>query len=481
MMRQTFLRTLLLAALTAGFADAQAINSIRPVGGATIAGTVFDSLSGTPLSGAEVQLVSADNPSLLGRSATSDSLGRYTLIDVPPARYALGFLHPMLDSLGVDVPPREVTVASGQKLRIDIGIPSPSRLRTAICGPAPQADSVGVLIGFVRNARDGSPATGSVVTGEWLEFTLGRGGLVRTIPRRLATAGDNGWFALCNVPTGGTVVLLATHGSDSTGRIEVVVSKHGFARRELFIGDAQAVAVGGDTVKGADAVRVPPRKVYVGTGRLSGVVTAAVGGRPIANATVRITDGPQVRTSDVGEWTIPNAPAGTRMLEVRAIGFYPVSRQVDIVAGAAPVRLSLSTMQAVLDTVRIIAERSADRHMSGFSGRRRSGMGTFFTAEDIARHRPVSTSEVLRLAPGVFIERSMDGDTMISMRGMVTERCTPAVYIDDHYFPNFSADDVDNYVKPNRIRGMEVYTRGSTPPQFEPGLSGCGAVVIWTK
>jgi hypothetical protein len=138
-------------------------------------------------------------------------------------------------------------------------------------------------------------------------------------------------------------------------------------------------------------------------------------------------------------------------------------------------------MQAVLDTVRIVAERSADRHRSGFWQRKQTGMGTYFTAADIVRHQPVTTSDILRIAHGVFVERSTDGDTMLSMSGMFTERCAPAVYIDDHRFQNFTADDVDEYVKPNRIMGIEVYTRGATPPQFEPGLSGCGAIVIWTK
>ena len=475
MMRTLFFRTVVLATLTTRFAEAQAINSIRPVGGGTITGIVFDSLSGSPLAGAEVQLVAADNPSLLGRSATSDFLGRYTLADVPPARYALGFLHPMLDSLGVDVPPREVIVASGQKLEVDIGLPSPSRLRTAICGPASPTDSVGVLIGFARDARDGTPAAGAVVTGEWLEFTLGRRGIVRTMPRRSAKAADNGWFALCNVPNGGTVALLATHGADSTGRIEVVISQRGFAHRELFLGEAKVAALPADTPKPADSARIGPRKVYIGNGRLSGVVTEAVGGRPIVNASVRIVEGPETRTNDRGEWTISGAPAGTRMIEARAIGFYPVSRQVDVVPGAVPVRLALSTMQAVLDTVRITAKGVINENLIDFEKRRRSsGSGRFLTGDEIRRHNFIETIDIFRLVSGLYVE----GDS-VWMRGAF-DRCMPSIYVDGRFMSGVTASELGDWVRPKDIAGVEVYP-DVPPPQFQQALGGCGAIVVWRR
>ena len=478
-MSKLFIRSLIPLALVTTVAGAQSINTLRPVGQSSVTGVVYDSLSRAPLADAIVQLIAADNPALLGRTATSDSLGRYSMDDVPPGKYALGFLHPMLDSLGLDIPPREVNVVSGESSRVNLATPSPARLRKALCGAATEQDSVGLLIGFVRYARDESPAAGVSVSGEWIEYTLGRGTFIRTVPKRIAKSSENGWFALCNVPIGGTVALLATQGADSTGRIEVVIPKEGFARREIYLGAHQTVVIA-DTTKRPDSLKAAPRRVLIGNGHISGTVAAAVGGKPIANAVITITDGPQVRTNDLGEWSISNAPLGTHMVETRAIGFYPVSRPVNILPGTAPVRFALSTMQAVLDTVRIVAMRSVDRHMSGFWERKRSGMGTYLTADDMDRYRPVVTTDILRLAAGVRVEKDGIGDSQITMSGMFEERCTPAVYIDDHLFPGFTADDINDYVAPKRVMGIEIYTR-STPPQFEPGLSGCGAIVIWTK
>ena len=101
-----------------------------------------------------------------GRTATTDSLGRFTLGGVPDGRYTLGFFHPMLDSLGLDPRLREVRVDRQRPVRADLGVPSPARLRAAICGPGSGPDSGAVVVGVVRDPRDGLPATGVAVTGE---------------------------------------------------------------------------------------------------------------------------------------------------------------------------------------------------------------------------------------------------------------------------------------------------------------------------
>ena len=50
--------------------------------------------------------------------------------------------------------------------------------------------------------------------------------------------------------------------------------------------------------------------------------------------------------------TLAEAPTGTRMLEVHALGYYPERRRVDVVASSAPIEVKLSTLKAVLDTVK---------------------------------------------------------------------------------------------------------------------------------
>ena len=448
-----------------------------------VSGIVHDSIAHRPLAGATVQLVGTEGHADFARTTTTDESGIFALRDIPDGSYMLGFFHAMLDSLGVEPPTRAVRIEGQKPVRADLAIPSPRRLRTVICGPRARSDSSGLVVGTVRDARDGAPMPRVAVFGEWMEFTLMRGGLVRRIPRLVAVTGDNGWFAMCNVPSAGTMTLMASRDGDSTDVIDVQVPPEGFIRRELYLGYATTIVTGGSAVTGssaqtADSLARAPRRMRTGDGRLTGFVLAAVGGRRLGGALVSIVDGPQVRANDAGEWTLSDAPVGSRMLEVRAVGYYPERRQVNVTAGAPPITVTLSTLESVLDTVRIIARAGRTREIQGFIERRRSGLGHFLTAEDVARRGALVTSDVFRTVPGLRLERGF-GEATLLMRSAFGD-CRPAFYINGLYM-NLSAEDVDDWVRPKEILGIEVYTGESTPPQFQRSLSGCGSIVIWMK
>src|SRR5438477_2675538 len=91
---------------------------------ARLRGLVFDSVAALPLAGAHVELVNADDRSRILFSTTSDSLGRFVLDSVARGRYIAGFLHPMLDSLGLAIAQRVLTVAAEGELRLDLAVPS---------------------------------------------------------------------------------------------------------------------------------------------------------------------------------------------------------------------------------------------------------------------------------------------------------------------------------------------------------------------
>lgn len=419
--------------------------------GAKISGVVTDSIAHTALKHATVQLVARDDPSK-ALSTEADSLGRYAFKDVPAGQYRLGFFHEMLDSLGIDPPLKEINVSETKPIEVDLGIPSAARIRTAICGAGSSNDSGAAIIGFVRDSK-GTAAPGVNVSGDWLEYGIGRGGITRRLARRTATTGDNGWYALCNVPSGGIVALVANRGADSTGTVEVQVPPEGFLRREIYLGRAM-------------------------TGHLSGTVVSAIGFRPVANAQVMVMNGPQTRTNERGEFNLTNAPEGTRMLEVRALGYYPDRRHVNIVEGAAPVRIALPTLKAVLDTVKIRASRLALDE--GFTRRKRIGLGKFIGPEDIMKASPVNTTDLFRRVPGVRVDCDTCG---VLMRGAFDQSgyCNAAVFIDGQYMSFLTTEDIDTAVPPNRVAGIEVYSGAFVPAEFQVGLLGCGSIAIWTK
>ena len=59
--------------------------------------------------------------------------------------------------------------------------------------------------------------------------------------------------------------------------------------------------------------------------------------------------------------------------------------------------------------------------------------------------------------------------------------CNASIFINGHNMSFMTLEDIDDWVPPDEIAGIEVYPDGTVPPQFQPGLSGCGSVVIWTK
>lgn len=461
-------RALLCVVVLTRLAAAQAPDTTREASRTTVSGVVHDSIARAPLAGAIVQLVSVDSLARLGRTATADSLGTFTFGDVPAGRYMLGFFHPMLDSLGVEPLLRDVRVEGTRPVRADLGIPSASRLRATICGVRAAADTGALVIGVVRGARSHVPAAEAQVIGMWVELSFTAGRVGRHIPRLVVKTAENGWFAMCNVPSAGTIALMARRGLDSTDLIEVDVSAERFVRRDLYIG--------------------PVLHRRTGHGRLTGVVVAAVGGAPVAGARVGIRDGPETSANERGEWTLINAPFGTRMLEVRAVGYFPERNAVDVVAGAAPIRTALSTTKSVLDTVTVTESSVRERNISDFHERRRSGVGAYLTPEDVARRRPTVTSDLFRMVPGLRVERTPYGDTEIQMRGTFDERCAPGVYIDGVYVRDLGADAIDTWVNPNEIAGIEIYTGPGVPAQFTTGMEGgglsgqiCGSIIIWTK
>ena len=444
-----------------------------------ITGVVYDSMARKPLPGALVQVVAVEGARYFSNSTTSDSLGRYRLSNVPNGRFMLGFLHPLLDSLGLEPVLHEVVVDGDRVVRSDLAIPSPARMRAAICGAPDDSSRGGAVMGVVRDARDRAPLGRATISVEWLELSLGREGLSGRIASRSETSHDNGWFSVCNVPSPGTVVVTAARGADSTDRVEIDLSTDVFARRELYVGEARSLTRSDSAA----------RQQRVGDGELRGTVVTAENGRPLAGAQVGITDGPWTTANALGEWWLANAPTGTRVLQVRAVGYYPQRIAVDVVRDGPPVRSALPTMRSVLDTVRVTASRLTNKSR-GFEERRRSGFGRYLTAEDVVRRQPLVVSDLFHSVGGVRVEPASDpiDGTRILMRGAFGGRCFPAIYIDGLYMSDLSANDIDAIVRPDEVAGIEVYAGVSVPAQFTRGMAGigrvgelCGSIVIWTR
>lgn len=447
-----------------------------PAALARVSGVVFDSLVSQPLAGALVQLVAA-NRATTARTVQTTPNGAFSFDSVEAGSYLLGFYHARLDALGITAPVRRVEVRDSQEVRVALATPSGATLRVAYCGQRALADTAGVLIGFVRSASDARTLPGAHLRVQWTEITIGTGGLFRTTPALQQETNEQGGAALCGIPVGGTVLARAWSGNDSSGFAELEVPATGVLLRDVYVGQARNEVVHG---VGADSMPLSST-VLRGAGSARGVVRRP-DGAPLAGARVAIMgSGVEDTTTSLGAYGMRELPTGTYTLDIRALGYLPVRRVVDIMEeGETAVDQRLEAVGTYLDTVRVTAKavyQSQERR--DFERRRRQGFGTFMDEAYIERRQPFYVADLFRMTPGVQVVRGNFGDLVV-MRGMgFDDSCLPTVFVDGMRVMNLDGD-LDAVVNVSAIRLVEVYPRaGMAPPQFS-AFEGCGSVVIWT-
>jgi hypothetical protein len=469
----------------------------RVASAATVSGTVFDSIAHAPLKAATVQLVNADSVSAKARTVETDTLGAFQFDGVRPGRYLVGFIHPLLDSIGVEQTPRAVTFDSlTGAVRVDLALPSPQSMRRVLCGLSAVTDSEALIIGIVRDAGTRSAVASSTVSVQWSELTFASGTLTRGTARRNSETPETGWFALCGAPVSGTVLLSAVHGADTTEALELEIPADGFLRRDLYFGASREMVTG--TIASDTAAKVARRvagnvadsisgvavSARTGDGRVTGVIVDANGGRPLPGARVGIRNGPQVRADELGAFTLSGVPTGTRMLDVRAVAYEPLALPVDVVEGTAPLRIALVTVKSVLDTVKVRADLVADRNLQGFMRRKRyGGAGRFMSEDDIAKRNPVAVVDIFRSMPGIMIARDSDYKEILVQRSMTNfynPFCRVAVYVNGISLTDPNVDMLNSYLRPSELLGIELYHGGSAPSEFSK-RNGCGSLVIWLR
>lgn len=118
---------------------------------ATLAGTVFDSIRGRLLTGAEVRLVGTDHRVLTGPD------GRFVLTDLPGGSYRIAFTHPRVDSLGLRLEAAPVDLVVGEATNAPLLVPttvpaepgSPPHVRGEVLEPSGEAPVAGAMVSLV--------------------------------------------------------------------------------------------------------------------------------------------------------------------------------------------------------------------------------------------------------------------------------------------------------------------------------------------
>lgn len=442
-----------------------------------VTGFVIDSMTNLPLSGATVVLSGTTH------SVRTDEGGRFRfqLDSVPEGTYAIGFFHPTLDSLGITPPTRQVTVRHGTSQFIELAVPSMTTIVGAICPAGARGADQGLLLGTVRDAATDQPIAGAHVVLMWTGLSVGNTAVVKVPKAVNVTTGDDGFYRACGLPAESRVTAQARAEGRRSGWIEVQVPGGGLALRDFLLGTRPvAAATHADSAGVGAAANEPPAPL--GTSAVAGTVTSNAG-KPLEGAQVMLLGTRLItRTDEKGAFRLGGLPAGTQSIEIREIGYAPRRFAVDL----APNRESrlaavLDERATLLQAMEVQAKKGSD--IPGFDQRKRQGLGTYLSREDIEKRGAINASDLLRGLPGVQV--TWDGSEYVvqmTRSASLGYSCPVQYYIDGAPFLA-ATDEIDQTLRPEDIEAIEVYKSGSeTPMQFQgAGGSPCGTIVIWTR
>ena len=452
-------------ALVAGIA-ATVVAGARPGtggDGARVSGVVYDSLAARPLAGAHVQVVpTGQGLSEAGRRTTlSDSAGRFEVGDLAPGRYLVGFVHPKLDSLGLDAPVRHFEVRGTRDVAMDLAVPSAATVISTWCGAGAAGDSSGVILGFVRDVASASTLTDATVAAQWSAITITARGARAGVQQASAHTDRSGWYGLCGVPRGAVLVLRATTTADSSALLELDVPDQGVVLQDIDLARVGTAATSAPVLRGT---------------------IRDLAGQPVAGARVRLWGTEtEARANDAGEFRFAAAAAGTQLIDARMIGFVPLRRVVLVSPeSGATVDLVMSDFPMEIDTVRVLARRPPSPvALAGFERRKRLGHGVFLDAEAVELRRPLLFTDLMRGIPGVELFAQDQMTRTIRMRATNgNQSCVPVLVVDGMRLP-LEDLNVDDVVPAELVKAIEVYPRRiQAPPEFQ--ATDCGSVVVWT-
>ena len=201
--------------------------------------------------------------------------------------------------------------------------------------------------------------------------------------------------------------------------------------------------------------------------------------------------GRQVRSDTAGYFAIATPGAGRFIIVAQRVGFQEMTTPtiVALAPGEVVVVELFLGRSAVSLAPFLITERRAPRPNSmqeGFEERRRTGMGTFMTREDIERRRARMVYDLLLGVPGVEL-RERGGGRVSMSRAAGSVACQPLIYLDGvranrSTDPASMVQSILKAIPADHLEGVEIYKgRSQLPAEFGSADARCGAVVLWTR
>jgi hypothetical protein len=469
---------LLFVLLTLGLAPTSQARSQEPSGppgspsaatGAIATGVVFDSIRLRPLAGAVVRVDSSN------LTATADSDGRFRIEGITPGIHYLRVEHTMLDTLGIALRSAAESFTAGGTWSGELATPSSERLIEILCSAAWRARGPAALMGRVREADTGKPATGAKVSLVWYEVEISGG--VRRAPRvREATVTADGTYRICGLPSQVDGRVQVLRGALTSGEIAISFGQDLLGLRSMSIAPpGQVVTV---AVTSSDSARRPTR-VALGNARLTGKIVNR-SGQPLVGARVSVDGTDRVAISRTGgDFVLDSLPVGTQTVTARLLGYAPNEVAVEL-SSREPraVTVRLEVFVPVLEAVRVTATRERALDDVGFTRRKRGAAGWFMDADAISSRNALQFTDLMRSAPGIRVSQS-NGQQIIESSRDPMNGCVN-VWLDGSMWRQMSPGDIDQFVKPYELGAVEVYSPTTTPAEYQEAGRSCSTIIAWT-
>ena len=351
----------------------------------------------------------------------------------------------LLPLLGLAIP------ASGQG-RVTTEVVSQAIANT--CERPPDPTSQAVVAGVVLDSISGVGIPQVEVTLTWHLSEPD------TFATQTRMTGPGGFFAFCNVPAGGRAELTA-HRRVKRGPIVWTIDPG-----QLYV---QNVLL--------------PLSMTTGSGILVGQIVDADTGRPVQDASVRLTEIDQTTTTNNhGMFTLGDQPFGVYTLEVERLGYEGRSLPVRVEGDRQQsVQVQISKQPFELEGLNVsVQARSGRLDMDGLIRRMNLGFGSFVTVDELKRRPMARITDLLRGTAGVAVYvNQLDHTFTIDVRGRV---CEPDVFIDGvryHGTPN----ELD-FPRASDLEAVEVYKGIAEIPgiyTLAKRERQCGVIAVWRR
>ncbi len=418
----------------------------------SVVGIVVDSLRGRVLSGAQVILDGTIH------SALTDSSGVFRFDSISAGDYRIGFFHAMLDSIGVSLPSRALTIPLDSGKAIVLAVPSSRTLIGALC-PGNVGNGTSVLAGMVTDPETEVGVPGATISVKWTDIEVSKETGLSVTPREYVSVTDNsGAYRVCGLPDDFDARVSAIIGNVTTAEVPVESHRATVMTRSLTLA-------------------TPGLKPAERNASLTGIIRSP-DKKPLEGARVMLPGATATTISDKqGRFSLASLPSGTQSILVRRIGFMPMSVPLELSSkSVATVDIVMNKFVTSIDTVYVRARRTRDLTSVGFLQRRKRGIGDFRTRADFEKINPRYISDILRTMRGITVHPE-GATTVITGRGQRTS--SVQIFVDHAPWPLLVSGDLDDMIFPNDIAAIEVYDVSTTPPEFS--VESCLTIVIWTR